>query len=196
MTYILGLTGPIASGKSTVREMFEAHGVPVICADSIAHRLQQKDTLQYRQIIDYFGEDILDDCEDIDRNKLVSKVIDGNDLKSLEDILHPAIRAEFQQRIERLKAKNVPLIVLDVPLLYTSNLQAVCDAKLVCMCDETVRKERAFERPGMSEEKWNFILKNQPTNEEYYAWADIILNTQTDIEETKKAVEAIVEQHK
>jgi dephospho-CoA kinase len=192
MTYVLGLTGSIASGKSTVSDMFRDHDIPVICADEMTHELQQKGTDEYYKILHHFGEGILKDG--IISRHLLSQRIQQNpaDLKVLEDILHPAIRDEIKKEVARLKKRNVPLILLDIPLLYSSPLQDICDGKAVCMCPEEIRKKRAFERPNMTEEKWQFINGRQPTDAEYEAWADYLINTKLPLTEVQKEVTTLI----
>ena len=130
MTYILGLTGPIASGKSTVSDMFKEHDIPVLCADEMAHQLQQQGTDEYHKIVQHFGEDILKNGI-ISRHLLLEKIQQNhNDLTTLENILHPAIRSEFKKEIMEAEKQNKPLLVLDIPLLYTSPLQNICHGEV------------------------------------------------------------------
>jgi dephospho-CoA kinase len=192
MTYILGLTGPIASGKSTVSDMFREHDIPVICADEMAHELQRQGTNEYTKIVHHFGESILKNGI-ISRNLLMEKLQQNpDDLHALENILHPAIQEEFKKEIIALEKQRKPLIVLDVPLLYTSPLQKICHGTVACICPEDIRKERAFERPNMDEEKWQFIVKKQPNNSEYENWADYLINTNFSLSDVQKEVVTLI----
>ena len=192
MTYILGLTGGIASGKSTVSAMFEEHGISVICADEMAHNLQQQGTEEYHKIIHVFGNSILSNNH-ISRHLLMEEIHKNpQKLKLLEDILHPTIQAEIKKEIIELEKHGSDIIVLDVPLLYTSPLKELCDGTVACICSESIRKKRAFERQNMSEKKWNFIIKRQPSDKIYKQWATYIINTELPLTEVNKEVLTII----
>ena len=148
MTKVVGLSGGIASGKTTVAQMLEALGAAGINADEIAHKvLKRRDVL--RRIVRRWGREILKSDGSLDRRKLGAAVFaDPKDLRALEAITHPAILREIKARIREYSADKAPLIVLDAPLLNEAHLEHVCDAqvfivaKVAQRCARSARERR------------------------------------------------------
>lgn len=197
MTYILGLTGGIASGKTTVSNMFKARGVPVICADEIVHTLYKKDAplSAYDAIFALFGETVLDEEGELDRSKIGQVVAHQKEkLTLLEQILHPLVRKEVESQVVAHQNLKTPLIVLDIPLLFNGkHWVKMCSSIAVTLCDISIRKARAFERGHLTEEKWALITSKQLSDSAFKERADHPIWTNISKERTEEAVNKIVD---
>ncbi|WP_435621906.1 dephospho-CoA kinase [Anoxybacillus eryuanensis] len=187
MVLTIGLTGGIASGKSTVAAMFRDLHIPVIDADEIAHRVTSVDGEAYQPIIETFGRDILDSNGAIDRRKLGAIVFyDEQKRKQLNAIVHPLVRKHMLQQKEKYAKEGEKAVVLDIPLLFESKLQHLVDRILVVYVDEQTQLHRLCERNGFSvEEAWARIKAQMPL-EEKRKKADEIIDNNGTIEETKQ----------
>ena len=150
MTYFLGLTGGIASGKSTADEFFKKKKIPIIDSDLIAHRIMEIGQNGYKAVVDYFGTDILNDDQTINRRKLGGIVFnDKAKLKKLNELTHPLVHQEIKQQMARYRANQEKLVVIDVPLLFESGFESLCNGVLVISITpelqiERLRKRNAF----------------------------------------------------
>ncbi|TXK89951.1 dephospho-CoA kinase, partial [Parageobacillus sp. SY1] len=132
MTLTIGLTGGIASGKSTVTEMIRGLGIPVIDADQVARDVVKVGEEAYEQIIKTFGQDILQENGEIDRAKLGAIVFyNEQERKKLNAIVHPAVRRRMLAEKEAYVQKGAKTIVLDIPLLFESELTHLIDKIIV-----------------------------------------------------------------
>jgi len=140
---VIGLSGGIASGKTTVAQMFEALGAAVINADEIAHEVVQRPEVRAK-IVRRWGGTILKEDGSLDRQALAVRVfVDPKELRALEGMTHPAILREIQRRIRRSRADRAPLIVLDAPLLNEARLDRVCDAQVFVAARAVQRHARS-----------------------------------------------------
>ncbi|MCL6616945.1 MAG: dephospho-CoA kinase, partial [Anoxybacillus ayderensis] len=150
----IGLTGGIASGKSTVAAMFRDLHIPVIDADEIAHRVTAINGEAYKPIVEAFGRDILDANGAIDRRKLGTIVFDDEQKrKQLNAIVHPLVRKHMLQQKEQYAKQKEKAVVLDIPLLFESKLEHLVDRILVVYVDEQTQLHRLCERNGFSVEE-------------------------------------------
>ncbi len=191
----IGLTGGIASGKSTVAAMFRDLHIPVIDADEIAHRVTAIDGEAYQSIVETFGSDILDSNGAIDRRKLGAIVFhDEQKRKQLNAIVHPLVRKHMLQQKEQYARKGEKAVVLDIPLLFESNLEHLVDRILVVYVDEQIQLRRLCERNGFSfEEAWARIKSQMPL-EQKRKKADAVIDNNGTIEQTKRQLyERLVE---
>ena len=187
---IIGITGGIGAGKSTVSAEFKVLGAKVIDADAISRQITTKEGLAYGEIVDYFGESILLTNGEINRKALAEIVFSDKDkLNALNEITHKHI---FDNMREEIKNSSEELVVLDVPLLFSDDFKIPCDIKIAVLADEDLRIERVMNRDGMSKEEVVERIKNQMTNEEYMSLADIYI-WNNDLEESKKQVREIYE---
>jgi dephospho-CoA kinase len=193
--FVLGVTGRLGSGKSTIAKILgEKYNAAVICSDEIVHTLQQPGTLPTKLIAEKFGAKSLTPSGAVDRAYISKKLSENASLwKTLEEILHPAVRAEQLKRIQRAKEDGKELIVLDVPLLFQAGTDILCHKTLACVCTSGVRKERALQRTGMTAEKLALIDARQLSRAELEKRADYTLYTDCKIEETEKNLKKIVE---
>lgn len=189
----LALTGPIGSGKSTVRRMFAALGIPTLCADEIVHSLQAAGTPTTLALQQAFPNHTITDSDGRISRPALAVLVQAQPemLQRIEKILHPAVREEITRQQRAYAAKNTPLLVVEVPLLIQNGLQKEYTAVAVCMCPQHIRKQRTLARPHMSEEKWQFFNSRALPNSTYLEHADFIINTQTTQEETAAQVKAV-----
>ncbi|WP_239805293.1 dephospho-CoA kinase [Croceicoccus hydrothermalis] len=187
--FILGLTGGIGMGKSTVADMFRDHGVPVFDADAVVHRLQGPGGRLIPGIEAEFPGSTGPDG--VRRAALGDMVFgDAGALSRLESIIHPAVREER----DLFMADNAGalLIVFDIPLLYEKTGTAGLDAVAVVSAPAEVQRARVMARPGMTAEKFDHILGLQVPDAEKRARADYIIDTGTSLEKTRAAVAALI----
>ena len=186
---ILGLTGSIGMGKSTVSRMFAAEGVPVFDADKIVHQLQGPEGVLVDEIEAQFpgttGE------TGVDRTALAERVLDAPEaLRRLEALVHPAVAREREAFLAR--NSGAPLVVLDIPLLFEKGLAESVDKVAVVSADPEIQRLRTLERPGMSPEKFLRILSHQMPDSEKRARADFVIPTDVSMDETRASVRRIV----
>ncbi|MBQ2890555.1 MAG: dephospho-CoA kinase [Clostridia bacterium] len=187
---IIGITGGIGAGKSTVSAEFKELGAKVIDADAISRSITTKEGQAYGEIVNYFGESILSGNGEINRKALAEIVFSNKDkLDALNEITHKHI---FNKMQEEINASSEGIVVLDVPLLFSDDFKIPCDIKIAVLADENLRIERAMKRDGMVYEEVVKRIENQMTNEEYMSLADIYI-WNNDLEETKKQVREIYE---
>ena len=170
----IGLTGGIASGKSTVADMFADLGVPVIDTDVIAREVVRPGQPALDEIRERFGEDVIDDEGNLDRAAMRKLVFADHAARGdLEAILHPRIGAETRKQSS---AARGPYQIIVVPLLTESALREFVDSVLVVDCDEERQVERLLARDAESVEQARRILAAQASRKERLAIADDIIN--------------------
>ena len=184
---IVGLTGSIGMGKSTVAAMFEDLGAAIWNADDAVHRLYAKDGAAVEPINNAFPEAITGDAVDRDRlSEIVLK--DPVALRKLEAIVHPLVAADRVSFLEQAKAQSAEIALMDIPLLFETGQADSFDVVVVVSAAEDVQRKRVLERPGMTVEKLDAILKRQMPDAEKRARADYVIPTDIPLEETKKSV--------
>lgn len=190
--FILGLTGPVASGKSTVAQILARKGATVISADALVHQLQAAGTPQTLLVADILGVHVLDEEGRLDRGVLSRHIErDAGVLSLLESIFHPAVRSLTKACLEQAAAQNAPLVVLDVPLLFETGLNLMCDSTAVCVTDPTTRKARAFERSDMTDGKWQSFHSRRLPEHEAFKLAEHHINTTDSLARTTAVVESL-----
>jgi dephospho-CoA kinase len=188
--FVLGLTGSVGMGKSTVAKMFEARGVPVFDADAEVRRLEGPDGALVAAIESAFPSST--GPMGVDRAKLGAAVFADRDaLARLESLVHPAVRAARETFLARHAAR--PLVVFDIPLLFEKGGAEDVDAVLVVSASAEVQRERVLARPGMTEERLAQILALQLPDEEKRARAEYLIDTGTSLDQTDAAVGLLVE---
>ena len=184
---IIGVTGGLATGKTTVADMFAARGAVKIDADEIAHGLLKEDGGIKRKVIALFGKGILADGE-IDRRKLAGEVFyDRGKLDMLCRALHPVIIRRIKEQAERFPAST---IVVDAPLLIESRLHEYVDVVIVVIAGYETQIKRARDRKISEEEAKNIIDNQMPLSEKVKS-ADYIIDNDTDLNTIKEGVDRI-----
>ena len=168
---ILGLTGGIASGKSTADEFFEKQNIPIIDSDLIAHQIMEVGQKGYQAIVNYFGSNILNDDQTINRHKLGGIVFnDKTKLKKLNEITHPLVHQKIKQQMERYRLNQEKIVVVDVPLLFESGFESLCDGILVI----------SISRNNFTKEEALVRINNQmPLSEKEKRATYVVVNTGT-----------------
>jgi dephospho-CoA kinase len=187
---LIGLTGGIASGKSTVAHMLEEMGSHVIDFDMLARRVVEPGRPAWKKIVDYFGRDILQGSGEIDRKRL-SRIIFGNSekRKRLEGFTHPFIADEFTGHVDEIASSDPDAIInAVVPMLFEAGMQALFHKVVVVYIPREEQIKRLIERDGISEGDAVNILNAQMHIDEKIRQADFIINNENSIEETKRQV--------
>jgi dephospho-CoA kinase len=185
----LGLTGSIGMGKSTVAKMFAQEGVPVFDADEAVHRLQGPEGSLVARIEARFPGTT--GTQGVDRTALGERVLgEPEALRQLEALVHPAVALEREAFLAENAA--LPLVVLDIPLLFEAGGSEQVDKIVVVSAPAEVQRERVLRRPGMTEEKLDHILARQLPDAEKRARADFVIDTSGLFEDTRRAVRRIL----
>lgn len=177
MTCAIGLTGSIASGKSTVSLMFDEFNIPVIDADKIARQVVEPDEPAYKEIVETFGEDMLRKDRTIDRKKLGEVVFANKEkLNKLNAIVHPAIRKRMIEKRDAYIKAGEKCVVLDIPLLFENKLQHLVDRTVLVYVDESVQLERLMKRDHFTEIEAKQRINSQLSLKEKAKLADVIID--------------------
>jgi dephospho-CoA kinase len=185
---IIGLTGGIASGKSTISKLLMEKGAVIIDADKIAKSIMEPGKEAWQEVINHFGEIILKDDRNIDRKKLADIVFgDEKQLKVLNSITHPKIKEEMDKQLRDCIEKKVDIVVIDAPLLLETGLGVLVDEVWVVAADERTQIERLLKRePDMTFSQAQERLKAQMPLEEKMKFAHRVIDNNGSLEKTKK----------
>lgn len=187
MALIIGLTGGIASGKSTVAQMLRGMGIPIVDADLEARRVVEKGEAAYQLIIEAFSSDILTENGEIDRVKLGSIVFhDEQKRMQLNAIVHPAVRERMNQQKENFIAAGHHVVVLDIPLLFESKLTKMVNKTLLVYVEENIQLQRLMSRNQLSEPEAIARIQSQIPLKNKLELADAVINNNGTIEESKE----------
>lgn len=190
MTLVLGLTGGIASGKSTADAFFLKRNLSVIDSDVIAHDILNIGQLGYKKVISYFGQDILNSDRTLNRKKLGQIVFnDQSKLNVLNQITHPLIFSEIEDKITQNKLLKKPVVIVDAPLLFETKVKDYCDKTLLIAVPEELQLQRLMTRDHLNKtEALNRIKTQMPLSQKEKLADYVITNTGTIKElETKLA---------
>lgn len=197
MTLILGLTGGIATGKSTVSNYFKKLGIPVIDADVGSRIIVEPGTDGLKKIEKHFGENILKQDGTLDRKELGEIVFnDKIQLTKLNAILDEHIRKWMTKQLVESLRNNPPLIVLDIPLLYENNYLSEVDLVMVVTTTKDVQLKRLMERDKVSEKSAKTRITAQLSIENKIKRADIVIDNNNSIKETQNQVHSWLTQNK
>jgi dephospho-CoA kinase len=189
MMVVLGLTGSLGMGKSTTARFFAEAGVPVFDADAAVHRLYAGEAAAVIEAAfpGTTGE------HGVDRAKLAQGVVgDPAALARLEAIIHPLVRREELRFIAEASRAGAPVAVLDIPLLFETGRASLVDAVVVVSAPPEVQRARAFERPGMTEEKFRALVAKQMPDEEKRRRADFIVDSSRSYDSARTQIHAIL----
>jgi len=190
---ILGLTGGIATGKSTVTAMLRERGIPVIDADQIAREVVEPGKPAYEAIVRHFGRDILLEDGQIDRKKLGEVVFsDEAERQKLNAIVHPEVRRVMRQEAEVAEANGAQIVFMDIPLLYESKLQYLVEKIVVVYAPSDMQLARMMERDELDEEQAKKRLRAQFPIDQKKLEADFLIDNSQSREETQRQVEELL----
>ncbi|OBX48175.1 dephospho-CoA kinase [Haemophilus haemolyticus] len=179
MTYIVGLTGGIGSGKTTIANLFANLGVPLVDADVVAREVVEKDSPLLSKIVEHFGPQILTKQGELNRAALREIVFHHDEEKQwLNNLLHPAIRERMKQQ---LSEQTAPYTLFVVPLLIENKLTALCDRILVVDVSPQTQLARSAQRDNNNFEQIQRIINSQVSQQERLQWADDVINNDADL---------------
>ena len=200
VSFLLGLSGGIGSGKSTVARMLAARGATVIDADAIVHELQAPGAPLVDELAEAFGLDILDVNGALDRAALGTLVFGDEDArKRLNAIVHPQVGAEFARRLQAATERGDALVVLDIPLLFEgrkagtgTSAQLAVDATLLVYVDSETQIARTMARDDCTREAAQARIDAQMPLSEKRPLADHVIENDGTLEQTERQVEALL----
>ena len=183
---IVGLTGGIASGKSTVSNLFRKYGIEIVDADKVAKEVSEKKE-SIEKISNIFGKDILDSDGKIVREKLREKAFKNRELlQELNKIIHPQVMEYFKRKKEENSKDEI--LIFDIPLLYETKIEYLCDKIIVVGVDVQKQIRRVVARDGSSEELAKKIIFNQMPLDEKIKKADIVIMNDGTLDELEAKV--------
>jgi dephospho-CoA kinase len=188
--FVLGLTGSIGMGKSTTAKMFADEGVPVHDADAAVHKLYEGEATPVIEAA-FPGTTAKGK---VNRVKLGQRVLgDEIAMKRLEHIIHPLVRQAEERFLAEARKNGAKVALLDVPLLYETAGDKRCDAVVVVTAPSDMQRVRAFERPGMTAEKFDAILAKQTPDTEKRRRADFVVDTSQGLDAARAQVRDILQ---
>jgi dephospho-CoA kinase len=187
--FVLGLTGSLGMGKSTTAAMFAEEGVPVHDADAAVHRLYEGEAASLIEA-EFPGTTL---GGKVDRAKLGERVL-GDDaaMRKLEQIVHPLVRKAEERFLVEAMRNGAAVAVLDIPLLFETGAEICCDAVAVVSASPEQQRARAFERPDMTEPKFQAILAKQMPDADKRARADFVVDTGQGLDHARGQVREIL----
>ena len=180
---IVGLTGGVGSGKSTVANLFAQHDIPIIDADVIARDLVTKNASAYHDIIDHFGKDVVNENGELNRRAL-RDIIFANKSERLwlEALLHPKIKLQIQDDLGQLVGEEHPYVIVVIPLLVESGPYTFLHRILVIDCEKQQQVQRLMTRDNISESDAKAMLRSQVTQQQRLDVADDVIKNDAGID--------------
>lgn len=190
---LLGLTGGIATGKTAVAKMLEELGAPIIDFDLLSRLVVEPDKPAWKDIVDFFGEQVLQEDRALERKKLSEIVFrDMEKRKKLESFIHPRIGEEFSNLIREYTSKDPNAIIqVVIPLLIETNMHPIFHNLLMVYAPEEVQVKRLVERDNITEEMAMNMVRSQLSVEEKKGYCDLIIDNSGSLEETRRQVEEL-----
>ena len=189
-----GLTGGIATGKSTAKKLIEGLGVPVVDADQISHKLSEVGAKGYSAIVSHFGNSVLEKDLRLDRKKLGHLVFTNTQVKTdLENILHPLIKIEVDKLRKHYEDQAVPLCFYDVPLLFEKSLRKEFHTTVLVWCSKQTQLERLMKRSGLSADEAYIRIKNQLPMIDKVSMAEHCVDNSGEISDLQKQLKRLLE---
>lgn len=193
MPFVVGLTGGIGSGKSTVAKLFASLGASIINADQLAREVVKPGSPALAEIAQHFGEDAIATNGTLDRSVLRKKIFQNDsDRLWLENLLHPLIAEE---RLKQIDSATTPYVIVEIPLLFEKQLADEVDRVLVVDTPEALQKSRVAERDKVNTESIEAIMNTQVDRENRLSGADDIIDNSGDIEDLNSQVQALNEKY-
>ncbi|MEH7482960.1 dephospho-CoA kinase [Neobacillus drentensis] len=195
MSLVIGLTGGIASGKSTVSNFFKEMDITVVDADIESRLAVMKGESAYFRIIEEFGRDILLEDGEIDRQKLGAIIFHHAEKRQiLNEIVHPEVRKRMRDQVDQAIKNSEEVVVLDIPLLFESKLTYMVDKTLLVYVDDETQLKRLIERNNLSVEDAEARIRSQMPLSEKIRLADAVIDNNGSIADTKKQLLEILVQ--
>lgn len=188
---IIGVTGGVGAGKSTVLNYLEKrYGAKLILADLVGHEVMEPGHEAYEQVVKAFGHEIVSEDKTIDRKALGAIVFaDEKKRMILNRIIHPAVRQEILRRLEEAKLSHLSSAVVEAALFLEENYDAFCDETWYIYTDEKIRRQRLKESRGYSDERIDQIFRSQKTHEEFQKRCMFMIDNNGSEEETFRQID-------
>ncbi len=189
---VIGLTGGISSGKSTVSQFLAELGAVIIDADKVGHEAFKPNTELWREVVATFGKQILSPNGDIDRKKLGEIVFSNSEsLARLNQIMHPRMYDMIRAQIEEYRRQGVDVVVVEAAVLIEANWTPLVDEVWATLVSEASVVRRLNERSGLSEQQSLARIRSQMSNEERVKHADVVINNDGDVNQLKTRVKEL-----
>jgi dephospho-CoA kinase len=194
---LIGLTGGIASGKSTVAAILKRLGAAIVDADALAREVVEPGQDAWKNIVDAFGAEVLQADQTLDRQKLRATIFDNPAArKTLEAIIHPRVRALAEERIRQHAAAGYEIVVYEVPLLFEGNLHEWLRPVILVACDTAIQKRRLQQRDGLDVEAAQKHIDAQMSLAEKRRLADYVIENDGSLEDLERQVQEVLDQIK
>lgn len=182
---IIGLTGSIASGKSTVAKMIQSYNLPIVDADQVARQVVEPGSPTLLKIAEVFGQDVISEDGTMNRAKVGNLIFhDETKRQQLNAIIHPAIREEMIRQRDEFISYGEKNVFMDIPLLFESKLEHFVEKIIVVSVTEDVQLERLMERNGLTEEEAKARIATQIPVKDKEALADVVIYNNGSLEDT------------
>ena len=188
---IIGVTGGVGAGKSTVLNYLEKrYGAKLILADLVGHEVMEPGHEAYEQVVKAFGQEIVSEDKTIDR-KILGAIVFADEKKRmiLNRIIHPAVRQEILRRLEEAELSHMLYVVVEAALFLEENYDAFCDETWYIYTDEKIRRQRLKESRGYSDERIGQIFRSQKTHEEFQKRCLFMIDNNGSEEETFRQID-------
>jgi len=186
---IVGLTGGIASGKSTVASIFKNLGIAIVDADSIAKKAVEPNSKALKRLIETFGKQIVGHCGKLNRAALRNIMIsDANCKRHIEEIIHPDVMELSLKEISKIRSKGVRFLIFEIPLLYETGLENMFSPIIVVYCPKYIQLERVIKRDKITKNQASAIIHAQLDIEQKKKLADFIIDNSTSIDKLQNQV--------
>lgn len=193
MAKIIGLTGGIASGKSTVSNLLRRKGFAIVDADIAARKVVEIGEDAYKQIVEAFGPEILQQDQNLDRKKLGTIVFHDEEKRlMLNQIVHPAVREYMQKEKETALKQGKETVIMDIPLLFESNLGYMVDQTILVYVEQSIQLQRLMDRNHFTKAEAMARIQSQIPLEEKIEKSDAVINNNGTIDETEQQLDEII----
>lgn len=188
---IIGVTGGIGAGKSTVLNILkDSFDAGIIVADELGHLAMEKDSPTYQEMVEAFGDGILDEDKEIDRGVLAGILFSSDELLEKQNsIVHPFVKKKRDELIEIYEAEGKNLIIIESAILFEAGIDAECDEIWYVSADKDVRIDRLMRDRGYSRAKSEMIMAKQHDEEEYKSRCSLVIYNNGSIDEVYKQIE-------
>lgn len=193
MPLIIGLTGGIASGKSTVANMLRDKNIPIVDADIVAREVVEIGTDTYKKLVSEFGQEILNDDKTLNRPKLGSIIFQNQEKREkLNSIMHPSIRTSMKEKTQKYIEDGHEVVVMDIPLLFESKLTHLVDKTLLVYVTEKTQLKRLMERNDLSEKEATDRIQSQMPLTEKVKLSHAVIDNNGSLTKTKQQLNDIL----
>ena len=183
--FVIGLTGGIGTGKSTVAQFLEEQGATVISADLLGHEVYLPGRPSFHEVVEAFGQDIVGPDGNIDRKKLGAAVFsDPKNLSKLNSIVHPRMKGMMREKLQELEREGCDVAVIEAAILLEAGWDDLANEVWVTVAPPEIASKRVAERSGLAQEQIMERIRAQMSNDERTARANVVLDTSGDMDQT------------